>query len=216
MKPSKTKEQAHHLAQNLADFIGSDGRLYQAHYQGALLDRLMIAVDELGPSAIGTGAPAGFADWQSFVKDVLLKRLTPTDREKFKKLYAPKLQRRKRFASDAEALAAATILRTMLDHPDYETLQWNYGARYDIEKAISTISGQTHYPAPTGLATWSDFIADVLNNRVGNEVRAKVLARLRMQRSRAKRDLVSLEVGADTLAKLQEWQRQHLLHRGGG
>lgn len=208
MKPSKTKGQGHRLAQNLADFIGSDGRLYNARYQGALLDQLQIAADELGPTPSGHPAPAGFTDWLAFVNAALLEKLTPADREAFQSQYKTKAQPRKRINSNSEALAAANILYALFNDPDYMGDMPSYQTLRQIETAIRVLDGQQDAITPGGFDNWRDFVCDALN-RLPTELRFKALARLRMQRSRTKRDLVSLEIEAPTLTKLQEWQRQH-------
>lgn len=208
MKPSKTKAQGQRLAQHLADFLNSDGRLYLPRYHGALLDQIHIAIDELGQSPAGHPAPAGFTNWLTFVNAVLSEKLTPADRATFQQQHKPKLSPRKRINSDSEALAAAQTLRGLFNDPDYVSSRPSHQTLLQLEIATRALNGQKDAMPPGGFHNWRDFVCDTLN-RLPTELRSKILTRLRMQRSRTKRNLVSLEVEASTMAKLQEWQHQH-------
>ena len=208
MKASKTKEQGQLLAQNLADFLNSDGRSYRPRYNGALLDQLHIAIDELGANPTGHTAPTGFTDWLTFVNTVLSVKLTPADRAKFQQLHKPKAPHRKRINSDSEALAAAQILHGLFSNTADMSGLPNYQTLWQIETATKVLNGRATATPPIGFDSWRDFVCDTLNE-LPPELRSKTLARLRMQRSRTKRNLVSLEVEAPTMAKLQEWQHKH-------
>lgn len=212
MKTIKSRQQGLQLANQLAAFLTDTGKQYQAMYSGPLLDNLLIAADELGDTPAGHPAPSGFTDWLSFVDHALNQRLNHQDKQTFLKLHQLDQKRRKTIRDNTEGLALARILHNVITteaekhskHPDWFLLD-------KLDRATESLSPDNalNYPPPAGCNSWLDHLSQVLNQQISTDLRNKALARLRMQQSRAKRDLVSLEVEAATLAKLQEWQRQH-------
>lgn len=212
MKTIKTRQQGQQLATLLADFLTDTGKQYQAMYSGPLLDNLLLAADELGDTPAGHPAPSGFTDWLGFVDHALHQRLNRQDKRTFLKLHQLDHTRRKAIKDDAEGLALARILHNVItseaqkqnEHPDWY-LESN------LTRAAQSLDNDSKldYPPPASHSNWLDYLSQVLNQQISTELRNKALARLRMQRSRTKRDLASLEVEAATLAKLQAWQRQH-------
>ncbi|WP_156876962.1 hypothetical protein [Paludibacterium yongneupense] len=92
----------------------------------------------------------------------------------------------------------------------------NAPGSWRISDALSTaaryVVADHHYEAvpqpPAGHTSWQDFIDAALDQALNAAERKKLFARLRMRKSRQKRQLVSLEITTGTHESLKAWQKQ--------